>query len=211
MRASSGWSNIHSAVTMTALLALGLPNLASASAASSPLHEAIRQALPRYDPEVRAKHLAAIATAGTSEQNPPQPETPNADTDKPVVSLPRIIVRPTEDQSKTPAVTLPRVVVRPPPNDVKAEPFLTPAAHDAALVKKHFTSLDRNFLNRFTLPLFGRSRESRAREAERIEATGKQLNAIADLIQREESQSGDPADEEQLKKLYLELYMARPK
>ena len=66
-------------------------------------------------------------------------------------------------------------------------------------------------MNRFTLPLFGRSKESRAREHEAIQSAAVQLNTIADLIQREGAEGRDPAEQKKLKELYLDLYIARPK
>jgi hypothetical protein len=41
--------------------------------------------------------------------------------------------------------------------------WLTPKALDDLLVKEYLTPFDREFLNRFTLPLFGISKEARAR------------------------------------------------
>jgi hypothetical protein len=103
------------------------------------------------------------------------------------------------------------VNARPSRNKVEIEEHLTPAAKDAQLVKKHLSSLDRDVLNRFTLPLFGRSRESRARSAEAVESTARQLNALAEVIEKDAALGADPAEQEKLRKLYLELYMARPK
>jgi hypothetical protein len=39
----------------------------------------------------------------------------------------------------------------------------TPRGRDAALVKEYLSSFDRDFLNRYTLPLIGMSKEARAR------------------------------------------------
>jgi len=41
--------------------------------------------------------------------------------------------------------------------------WLTPEAKDVELVKTYITPFDRYFLNRFTLPIFGISKEARAR------------------------------------------------
>jgi hypothetical protein len=41
--------------------------------------------------------------------------------------------------------------------------WLTPEARDVVLVKTYITPFDRFFLNRFTLPIFGISKEARAR------------------------------------------------
>jgi hypothetical protein len=41
--------------------------------------------------------------------------------------------------------------------------WLTPAARDTELVKTYITPFDRCFLNRFTLPIIGDSKEARAR------------------------------------------------
>jgi hypothetical protein len=175
-------------------------------APSTPVHKAIREGLPRYDPNIREAHLSALNKATAPAESPTDGQP-----DRGVISLPRIVVRPAGDQSQRPAAPLPRVAVKPSVNKVQLEPFLTGPARDAQLVKKHFTSFDRNFLNRFTLPLFGRSKESRALEHEAIQSAAVQLNTIADLIQREGAEGRDPAEQKKLKELYLDLYIARPK
>jgi hypothetical protein len=208
MRRFGGWQSSVSTVTIGisfgSVLLVGPMAAASSSAA---MRDAIRQTLPRYDPKIRADHLAAPPMKTPLSE--PTTEGLSVEPGEPLVSLPRIIVRSTQEE--TPAVTLPRIIVRPPVNNVKIDEMLTPAARDAQLVKKHLSSFDRNFLNRFTLPFFGRSKESRAQHAEAIEATASQLNAIADLIEREGGEDADPEEQKKLKKLYLETYISRPK
>lgn len=206
MRTFGGWRITVSPATISFGSILLVGPMAAANS-SDEMRDAIRQTLPRYDPKIRAADLASQPT-----ETPPSEsatEMSIADSGEPPVSLPRIVVR--SRQEETPAVTLPRILVRPPVNNVKIDEMLTPAARDAQLVKKHLSSLDRNFLNRFTLPFFGRSKESRARNAEAIDAAASQLNAIADLIEREGGEDADPEEQKKLKKLYLETYLSRPK
>ena len=88
----------------------------SLRAAESSVADAIRGTLPKYDPAIRANHLAA-------EQVTPPPKNVPADIPvkqeaaSEVVTLPRITVRPNQSASE-PVVALPRVVVRPPVNDI---------------------------------------------------------------------------------------------
>lgn len=199
------------ALTSTTLSVIAWTVRGSAAAPSDQIREAIRQGLPRYDAKIHANHLAAQNAATVSVPQEAEDDSINLDADKATIALPRMIVRSTKEETATPAVTLPRIVVRPSLNNVKIEELLTPAARDAALVKKHLSSFDRNFLNRFTLPWFGRSRESRARNAEAVEAAASQLNAIADLIERESGEDADSEEQKKLKKLYLEAYISRPK
>ncbi|HTO03119.1 MAG TPA: hypothetical protein VL069_05420 [Opitutus sp.] len=148
---------------MTSLSVFAWIGRGSAAAPSDQIRDAIRQGLPRYDPKIRETHVAVQTAAITSALQETDDDPVDLNTDKPPVSLPRMIVRSTKKEAATPAVTVPRIVVRPSINNVKIEELLTPAERDAQLVKKHLSSLDRNFLNRFTLPFFGRSRESRAK------------------------------------------------
>ena len=185
------------------------------------MREAIRAGLPSYDPKIRASHLALVeaqskpnadAAKSYGVKEGPTDTAGSAAQPAEVVTLPRLIVRPTGNTEKLePAVQLPRLMVHPPANDVKPEEFETPAARDARLVKKHLTVFDRMILNRFTLPLFGISKEARARKAEAIEHSATALNEIADLIDVTESEKGETEQDRQLKELYLEVFVARPK
>jgi precorrin-6B methylase 1 len=78
-------------------------------------------------------------------------------------------------------------------------------------VKKHLSTFDRSFLNRWKIPFIGKSNISRAKDAEAIESSARQLDVIADLIQSKTGEPRDPEEEKKLKKLYLETFMTRPK
>jgi hypothetical protein len=77
---------------------------------------------------------------------------------------------PTAEPAKKPAPSDPEVVKMDPlivwgerlPKTDRLD-WLTPAARDVELVKTYITPFDRYFLNRFTLPIFGISKEARAR------------------------------------------------
>jgi hypothetical protein len=123
------------------------------------------------------------------------------------IQLPEVVVEAPRGKLKP----VPRVPETPPPNRVEIEPFASPKERDAQLVRRHLTRLDRDVLNRFALPLVGKSREKRAREAEAITQNARQLNSLADLIEYLEGQGTSAEEIEQLKRLYLEMYLARPK
>ena len=101
--------------------------------------------------------------------------------------------------------------VQAPVKDIPPDEFLTPEANTARLVEKHLSRFDRFFLNRFTLPLFGKSKESRAHEAEAIESAAVQLNTIVDLLETEGSEPRDAEEQKKLKDLYYDTYVSRPK
>jgi hypothetical protein len=120
-------------------------------------------------------------------------------------------VRARQDGTPEPALQLPRILVRPPVKELPPEEFETPAERDARLVKKHLTAFDRLFLNRFTLPLFGIRKESRAREQEAVERTAKQLDEVATILELTQQEQGDSEEAKKLRELYREVFMARPK
>jgi len=185
----------------------------SAAEAVTPLAKAISDGLPKYDPNVRQNYLSAQAAAGV-ERPPPVERAAPAASAAPELSvlLPRIVVRaPTVTQKTETVVTLPRLIVRPRGKEMPSDPFLTPAARDAALVKKHLTVFDRKVLNRFTLPLFGISKEARARQIEAVAHSAAELNKISDVLELSESEGGDPEEQKRLRKLYLDAFIARPK
>lgn len=191
------------------------------------MREAIRQSLPHYDPAIRQQHLAEHPPPPTSAPDDashygakasdtvPHTHPVNAD-ESDIVALPRIVVRPTASPPPaTPAVQLPRLVVRPRPAGRDAEPdaFETPAARDEQLVKKHLSRFDRLFLNRFTLPLFGRSKEQRASDAEAVEQSARQLTEMAELIDLSQSAAAENESDadRQLRETYLDAFVSRPK
>lgn len=189
--------------------------LLSSSAArlsASPMRDALRETLPKYDPVVRQQALAEAerapqATEPTSRESPPRPAVKLAASPDGALQLPEVVV----EAPRAKPNPLPRVHETPPPNRVVIEPFASPKEREAQLVKRHLTPLDRDGLNRFTLPLVGQSREKRAKEAEAIAQNARQLNSLADMIEYLERQGASPEEIEQLKKLYFEMYLARPK
>ena len=60
--------------------------------------------------------------------------------------------------------------------------WLAPSARDVELVKTYITPFDRFFLNRFTLPIFGISREARARMMYEEEKRLRDLQWMNDQI-----------------------------
>ena len=184
----------------------------AAAAGGSAMRDALRQGLTRYDAKVRERFLEEEArrpAASDSDTAAPAPTETKAENDRAVV-LPRIVVRPTAEARKD-VVVLPRLIVRPREKETKEDAFLTPAERDAQLVKKHLSVFDRSFLNRFTLPLFGQSKESRARLAEKVEQSAHQLNEVADLLDVAGSEERDPKEQKALQKLYLDTFYSRPK
>ena len=95
--------------------------------------------------------------------------------------------------------------------DVNVDPFLTGAARDEALIKKHLSPLDYAVLNRFYLPLLGQSREARARQAEEALHWTLQLNEFADQMSVMKAAGTSEEELKKLKEEYYKLYMMRPK
>lgn len=183
---------------------------ADAAATGGAMRDVIREGLPRYDAKVRERFLEEQARpAAASESAGPGPAETTAE-NGPAVVLPRIVVRPAAEAQKD-VMVLPRLIIRAHGKEIKGDPFLTPAARDAQLVKKHLSVFDRSVLNRFTLPLFGQSKESRARQAEAIEQSARGLNEVADLLDVAGREERDPKEEKELQKLYLETFYSRPK
>ncbi|MEO6005864.1 MAG: hypothetical protein ABIZ04_25815 [Opitutus sp.] len=187
----------------------GDPGMDALAVESTAVHNAVTSTLPRYDPQVRENYLANRPLEPVPVSKP-QESAGSASPTAPLVTLPRIVVRPGEKQSPAPRPSLPRTMVHPPVKEVPKDEFLTPEAEAARLVEKHLSRFDRFFLNRFTL-FGGQSKESRARDAEAIEHAAVQLNAIADLMDVASSEPRDPAEEKKLRDLYLDTYVKRPK
>jgi hypothetical protein len=203
-----------------ALLLFGSePDLFSAGNA---VRDAIAAGLPKYDPAARASPPPAKPAENATPKTDASPaygvkagstEAPKAaENAGPILALPRMEVHAKEGEAKPePALQLPRIVVRPPAGkDLPAEKFETPAARDERLVKKHLNVFDRVFLNRFTLPLFGIAKEKRARDAEAVEQTAKQLDQVADILELTQQEQGNSAEAKKLQELYREVFMARP-
>jgi hypothetical protein len=98
---------------------------------------------PRLSSETSEQVIEALP-----KYSPPPPvlAKPKSESDGEVVELPKLTVT----QKKRPRLT-PEIV-------------LTSKGLDQKMAKSKFGSFDRDFLNRFTLPLFGISPEARARE-----------------------------------------------
>lgn len=194
------------------------------AATGSAVREAISAGLPKYDAKVRAAHLANDETARVEEGEVADTvaaygvkadasSAAGAASAEEIVILSRIVVQPgggAEAANVEPTVRLPRLVVRP-KEGAAAEEFETPAARDERLVKKHLSALDRLVLNRFSL--FGKSKEQRAREAEAIEQQAWVLGEVAELIEfsQETGGEGETAEERELRELYLDVFVSRPK
>lgn len=182
-----------------------------AGAASDHVAQAIRSGLPTYDSRVRES--APIAPPVPVNEHTHRDRSATDEAEPPAVVLPRIVVRPTFKQiAPPPALALPRTKPRPAPGrEPPVDPFMSPEAKAAALVKKHFTPFDRQVLNRFTLPLFGTSKEKRAQQAEAVEQGARQLGAIADLAELASLAGEGRAEQKKLKELYLDAFVGRAK
>lgn len=195
-----------------ALLVTAQPLCAQSDAGT--FHQAVTTALPRYDPSIHEKAEAAKA-ATTAPKNVPAPipesepaklaaatnETPTED----AILLPKVTVR-----GLTPPKPLPRVEVQKPGRDLPGEEWESDSARAARLVKKHLSVFDRTFLNRFTLPLFGLSKEVRSSEAEAVEAKGRQLNELADAVEIGTLAGQDPEVTKKLREEFLRIYYSGP-
>ena len=119
-------------------------NETAATVAPNPAKPAVPKPRPRLSPQLTVELTTQLPVwspppAEKAEKTPPPPPDPD------VVQMAPVIVRDNR---------LPRI-------DEKE--WLTPKALDDLLVKEYLTPFDREFLNRFTLPLFGISKEARAR------------------------------------------------
>lgn len=200
---------LSTAITLAAFM--GQPDGVAAEADKAKRRTEVRALLPHYDPAIRENYLAAQARIPADSAVKTASGTTSSDSSQPVVSLPRIIVRPNQSNSTSPKKPLPRMRVQAPVKDIPPDGFLTPEADAARLVEKHLSRFDRFFLNPFTLPLIGESKESRARKAEAIERAAVQLNTIVDLLEAEGSEPRDSAEQKKLKDLYYDAYVNRPK
>jgi hypothetical protein len=118
-------------------------NETAATVVPTPAKPAAPKPRPRLSPQLTSELSTQLPVwspppAEKAEKAPPPP-------DPDVVQMAPVIVRDNR---------LPRI-------DEKE--WLTPKALDAMLVKEYLSDFDREFLNRFTLPLFGISKEARAR------------------------------------------------
>jgi len=189
------------------------PRLCAQSGAGT-FHEAVTSGLPRYDPSIHEK-VEAEKTAAAAPKNVPgpipesEPAKPAADTNETpagdAVPLPKVVVR-----GLTPPKPLPRVDVQKPVKDLPGEEWESGSARQARLVKKHLSVFDRTILNRFTLPLFGISKEARAHEAEAVEAKGRQLNELAAAAEIGTVAGQDPEVVKKIREEFLRIYYSGP-
>ena len=129
---------------------------------------------------------------------------------KGVLVLPKMTV----NGQKEKPLSLPRIFVQPPARkvDEPADPnWETPEGRAARLVQKHITSFDKT-LNGHSLPLIGTTIEAKAKAAEAREASAKQLNSIADLLELSAALGlDDPAEQKRLRAEYQNALLDRPR
>jgi len=195
-----------SAVLLAACSAASLP-------ASEKVAEAVRAQLPRYDPAWRQAAEAQKTAAGAAEspilkspeeRKPPPPRTVALVVEPNVVQLEPFVVREARPKEKPPR--LPRFEVgraRQESVDV-SDPFLSPDEVRRRLRKKHSTPVDFFLLNW----LFG---DGPVRGAEARERYAGELGALAEQIELAAATGATPEEIKQLRELYLQLYLQRPK
>lgn len=123
------------------LLAAGLA-LQAEPAEPAP-RQAVREKLPNYSPE---EHDRAVAEQAAREAARAAAKAA-AEADPDLVVLPEMTVMEKAQQKMT------------------EESLYRKGAYDKELVKRELSAFDRVFLNRFTVPFIGVSKEARAREA----------------------------------------------
>jgi hypothetical protein len=189
----------------------------------TPMQEELAAQLPKYESNPAApkpatetkeiKNRATLVRLPAAASEPPtakdRPATAPNEGTKETVVLPQVTVTGKSGPGRERA--LPRLGVTRPVKDLPALPFETAAARDERLVKKHLTPLDYLFLNRFTLPFIGVPKEARARQMELVSATAATLNEIAESIDSNLWTGRTPEETKQLKEMYYDVYVARPK
>lgn len=163
-------------------------------------------------PEVSAPVQAAKPTAAQVPANGPVKAAPATESSKVEASVkldPFSVVAPT---AKPKAPELPRSST-PTVEDhhVELGRFDTPGFRDEKLQQKHLTALDRNFLNRFSLPGSPHSASQRAKDAEARLQSAEATNNIADLIAALEASGASKDEIKEMKKLYYQLLANRPR
>ena len=132
---------------------------------------------PKPRPRLSAE-ITAQLTARLPVWSPPPPEkkdaAPPPPADPDVVQMKPVIVR---------GDRLPRV---------EEKEWLTPKARAGVLTKEYLSDFDRSFLNRFTLPLFGISKEARAQMMYEENKRLQDLHWMNDQV--EQLQKLDPAE-----------------
>lgn len=182
----------------------------AAEVLSDKVSQAVRARLPTYDPEVRLKAEQARAAAETAaaerEKSPPAvPVAPMpAAKDSDVVQLEPFVVR--QRRVKEPPLRLPRVEVAAPahPEVDTSDPYLSPEERLRRVRKKWGSPADYFLLNW----LFGSGVEKSAEARERYAG---QLGGLAKEIELASAAGATPEEIKQLREMYLQLYLARPK
>ena len=155
------------------------PAPAPGAALSAEVSQQLNASLPVYVAPAPAKPAGPIVptAANIREQSIARaPDNQKATpTDPEVLELPKITVR----QQPKPRVRLGEGTI------------LGPKAFNEELAKKNLSAFDRNFLNKFTLPLFGTSATDRAREDYNL-AQKQQLQDDVSTIAKAAEQT-DPA------------------
>ncbi len=182
--------------------------------------QALQSSLPRYDPSIRTKALAAkAAPAGPKNApaappaNPPEPA--QATTGQPAApAQPATVGKPSADALELPKITVhpdpdvpkprPRLTFATPEHTKPAEPFESASGREARLVKNHLTALDQALNST-------KSNVARAKEAEHVQTHATQLNALADAVDTATLGEQDPALTQKIRAEFEKLYYTGPK
>lgn len=176
---------------------------------ASGARQAVRANVPRYDPAIREAHLAAQAAAEAPRPvpKPPAPVAPPAPDSGTLILDPITVWAKPDAKLPTP---LPRLTFFRPVRDLPGEPFESPSAREARLVRKHLGPVGQA-LNRIRLPFIGPIFSANVHQAEAELQRAQQLNGIADAIDTGILIGQDPELIKKLRKEYLRLYYAGPK
>ncbi|SDR72014.1 hypothetical protein [Opitutus sp. GAS368] len=166
-------------VAATEPAAAPAPATPPSPALSAEIAQQLTATLPGYVPPAPAKPVEPIVPTATNirEQSIARaPDNQKAGTPDPeVLELPKITVK----QQPKPRVRLGEGTI------------LGPKAFNDELAKKNLSAFDRNFLNKFTLPLFGTSAADRAREDYNIAQKQQFLSDVSTIAKAAEQT--DPA------------------
>lgn len=189
-----------------------LPAAALPEESVSDVRQAVRASLPRYDPAIREAHLAAQAATAEAPRPHPKPAAPavvgpSAPEGDTLVLDPITVWAKPDAKLPTP---LPRTQFFSPVRDLPGEPFESPKAREARLVKKHLGPVGQ-VLNKIRLPFIGPIFGANVLQAEAELQHAQQLNEIADAIDTGTLIGQDPELIKKLRKEYLRLYYAGPK
>ena len=154
MPTAPGASRLTALPATTAFAALLLAGTATPTDASDAVRQAVQAGIPRYDPAIREAHLAAQAAEVTrpvpkpAAPAPVAPPAPDSDT---LVLDPITVWAKPDAKLPTP---LPRLTFFSPVRDLPGEPFESPKAREARLVRKHLGPVGQA-LNKLRLPFIG--------------------------------------------------------